>query len=585
MINPATSLILRQMRAPLIVIITVFSIATLGMVLIPGIDENGQPWHMDFFHALYFVSFTATTIGFGEIPYTLTDGQRIWVLITIFFSVIGWFYALSKIVSLIQTPLFKKAVIQSNFKRSLGQINHGFYLICGYGETGQDLVEGLANKEKRCVVIDNSPSAIEALEIQDYLSYVPGLEADARNPAQLEYAGLTHPLCKGIIAVTNSDSCNLKIAITSKLLHPHIPVICRSEHHDYEENMKSFDTDHTINPYDTFALSFAMAMKSPALYLLNEWLTGVPDTTLSDPVDFKKGHWVLCGYGRLGKRLFEILRQLKLSVTIIDTIAEQKEDFIKRYPNDKTKFIIGTGTEAETLIEAGIEYAVGLVAGSDNDSNNLSTIMTAQMHNKTLSIVARQNEMINKALFIASKADVIMHPSEIVARRIRTLLYNPLLLEFLNECYQQDNEWINITTSSLSGSISDLTPHCWTSVLNKNKAPAVYSALLKGRKITLKQILNNPIQRHHKICCLPLLIQRGQENILLPDKTTEVLVNDKILFCGIHQAEVHVEQCMLDIHTLNYVMSFKNTPDSLLGRYITGSTKQKRRTNDKHHIK
>jgi len=74
--NPVTSLILRQMRAPLIVIVAVFSIATLGMVLIPGVDDQGQVWRMDFFHALYFVSFTATTIGFGEIPYPLTDEQQ-----------------------------------------------------------------------------------------------------------------------------------------------------------------------------------------------------------------------------------------------------------------------------------------------------------------------------------------------------------------------------------------------------------------------------------------------------------------------------------------------------------------------------
>jgi len=581
MMNPATSLILRQMRAPLIVIVTVFSIATLGMVLIPGIDENGQPWHMDFFHALYFVSFTATTIGFGEIPYVLTDAQRIWVLITIFFSVIGWFYALSKIVSLVQTPIFKKAVIHANFRRNLGQINQGFYLICGYGETGQDLVEGLANKENRCVVIDNNPDAIETLEVQDYITYVPGLEADAKNPSQLEYAGLSHPLCKGVIAVTNSDACNLKIAITSKLLQPHIPVIVRSEHHDYEENMKSFDTDHTINPYDTFALGFAMAMKSPSLYLLNEWLTGVPDSTLSDPVVLKEGHWVLCGYGRLGKRIFEILRQLKLSVTIIDTLPTQRVDFHRCYPDDKSKFILGTGTDADTLIDAGIEKAVGLVAGSDNDSNNLSTIMTSQMLNKNLSIIARQNEMINKDLFIASKADVIMHPSEIVARRIRTLLDNPLLLEFLQECYQQSNEWINITISSLSGSINELTPHCWTNTLNEEEAPAVYAALSKGRKISLKQVLKNPILRYRQICCLPLMIKRNNDIILIPGDSEPLQKNDEILFCGISQAEIHVSQCMHDIHALNYVMSFKGTPDSFLGRYITGNTRQKRRTDDK----
>ena len=578
--TPATSLILRQMRAPLIVIITVFSIATLGMVLIPGIDANGQPWHMSFFHALYFVSFTATTIGFGEIPYPLTDAQRIWVLITIFFSVIGWFYALSKIVSLVQTPIFKKAVIHSNFKRSLNQINHGFYLICGYGETGQDLVEGLANKESRCVVIDNSRNAIETLEVQNYRSYVPGLEANAMIPSQLEYAGLSHELCRGVIAITNSDQCNLKIAITAKLLHPNIPVICRTEHNDFEENMQSFNTDHTINPFDTFAHTFAMAMKSSALYLLNDWLTGVPDTKLSDPIVFNKGHWVLCGYGRLGKRIYHILRNQGLTVTIIDTTSALRDEFLMDNSDDDIKFIVGTGTDAQTLKEAGIENAVGLVAGSDNDSNNLSSIMTAQMFNDELIIIARQNEMVNKELFLASHAQIIMHPSEIVARRIRTLLNNPLLIEFLLECYFQSTEWINITISLLSGTISDVIPNCWTSILNKKESPAMHSALIKGRKITIKHILKNPLQRHKKIYCMPLMIRRNNTNVLLPDNDFHLQVNDQILFCGSSQAEHDISHCMHDIHSLNYVMSFKNAPDSLLGRYLTGSNKQKRRDND-----
>ena len=579
--NPVTSLILRQMRAPLIVIVAVFSIATLGMVLIPGVDDQGQVWRMDFFHALYFVSFTATTIGFGEIPYPLTDAQRLWALLTIFFSVIGWFYALTKIVSLVQTPLFKKAVIHSNFKRSLNQIHESFYLICGFGETGSDLVEGLANKDIRCVVIDSSQTAIDSLEIQNYVTYVPGIEADAMNPEQLAYAGLSRDHCKGIIAITNSDKCNLKIAITAKLLHPNITVICRTEHKDFEENMKSFNTEHTINPYDTFAHSFAMAMKSSSLHLLNEWLTGVPDTTLNMPIVFTKGHWILCGYGRLGQRIYSILRQHNHSVTIIDTIAELKDEFHKNNPNDKTEFIIGTGTDAETLKKAGVVNAVGLIAGSDNDSNNLSCIMTAQMFNTNMIIIARQNEMINKELFNSSHADIIMHPSEIVARRIRTLLTNPLLIDFLDECFKQCNEWINITISKLSGAISEVKPHCWTITISEDQSPAIYRIISMGRKVKLGDILKSPIQRQQDLCCLPLMVERNGNKILSPTDDCMIHADDKILFCGISQAEQHISHCMLDIHSLNYIMSLNDAPDSLLVRYFKGTTKQKRRDKDK----
>jgi hypothetical protein len=83
-------LFFRRMRAPLIVLILTYSISVIGLVLIPGVDEAGNPWRFDFFHAFYFVSFMGSTIGFGEIPHAFTAGQRLWVSFCIFFTVLGW---------------------------------------------------------------------------------------------------------------------------------------------------------------------------------------------------------------------------------------------------------------------------------------------------------------------------------------------------------------------------------------------------------------------------------------------------------------------------------------------------------------
>lgn len=63
-----TSLIMRQMRAPFIILIFAFSISVISMVIAPGVDDQGNTWHLSIFQAFYFVSYTATTIGFGEIP-------------------------------------------------------------------------------------------------------------------------------------------------------------------------------------------------------------------------------------------------------------------------------------------------------------------------------------------------------------------------------------------------------------------------------------------------------------------------------------------------------------------------------------
>ena len=83
-------LLLRRMRAPLITLVVIYAILIGGFTLVGGIDASGAPAPpMSFFHAFYFMSYTATTIGFGEIPATFGDAQRMWTTATIYLSVVG----------------------------------------------------------------------------------------------------------------------------------------------------------------------------------------------------------------------------------------------------------------------------------------------------------------------------------------------------------------------------------------------------------------------------------------------------------------------------------------------------------------
>src|SRR3569832_2987533 len=103
-------LILRRMRAPLIFLILSYAISLLGMTLIPGVDAAGRPAPpMDFFHAFYVVSYTATTIGFGEVPGTFSDAQRAWTIVVIYLTVIAWLYSIGFILHLLQDPAQQRA--------------------------------------------------------------------------------------------------------------------------------------------------------------------------------------------------------------------------------------------------------------------------------------------------------------------------------------------------------------------------------------------------------------------------------------------------------------------------------------------
>ena len=231
-------LVLRRMRLPLIVLVCTYAFSVLGFVLITGMDDQGNPWRMGFFHAFYFVSYMGSTIGFGELPYPFTDGQRLWTTFTIYASVISWLYAIGSMLSLIQEPAFRQAFTRNAFTRSVRRISEPFYLVCGYGDSGSLLVKALADKGLRSTVVDIDQERINGLELADMGLYVPGLSANAADTSTLLDAGLKHRHCIGVVALTNEDHVNLKVAITSRLLNPEINVFCRAESPD--ENWSRF---------------------------------------------------------------------------------------------------------------------------------------------------------------------------------------------------------------------------------------------------------------------------------------------------------------------------------------------------------
>lgn len=72
------------MRTPFLVIILTYTISIVGLLIIDGVDSEGNVYKLSIFDAFYFISYTATTIGFGETPFAFTYPQRIWVSISIF---------------------------------------------------------------------------------------------------------------------------------------------------------------------------------------------------------------------------------------------------------------------------------------------------------------------------------------------------------------------------------------------------------------------------------------------------------------------------------------------------------------------
>ncbi|WP_456405787.1 NAD-binding protein [Thiolapillus sp.] len=561
-------LILRRMRRPLLTLVLVYAISVLGLVLIPGQDAQGNPWHMSFFHAFYFVSFMSTTIGFGEIPHEFTDVQRAWVLVSIYLSVIAWLYAIGTILSLLQDKTFQQAIKERRFAQRIRHMREPFYILCGYGETGRELARALTERGQHVVVVDQDEDKINLIKLQNLRDFVPALHANARKPKYLLEAGLGHPQCAGVVALTNDNEVNLKIAITSKLLNPGITVICRADSHDIEANMASFGTDYIIDPFDTFAKYLSTALQTPGLYLLQRWLTAQQGSILPEPVyPPTSGHWIIGGYGRFGKAVFERLSKEDMEITVVEatpeTTGEPKQGLIK-----------GRGTEEETLREAGIEKTVGIVAGTDNDANNLSIVMTARAITNKLFVIARQNYRENDALYKAVDADMVMHPSAIVAEKIRVLLATPMLYEFMSLAAYQEEDWACSLISRVAGLVDNRVPAIQEIVLDEAKHCAIRDVLGRGGIVRLKDIMRDPSDRERLLNCIALLRISRNSRELLPEADTSLLPGDKLLFCGARRVFAIMEWTLCHAPTLEYMLTGIDKPRGWLWRRYGGRNKQ-----------
>ena len=170
-LDRVTAIVLREMRPPLLLLVVVYSLGISVMTLIPGID--GVP--MSIFHAFYFMTYTATTTGFGELPQEFSDPQRMWATVCLYMSVVAWIYGIGTIFRLVQNPHFTLAVAQARFARSVSRIREPFFIICGFGDTGS-LLARVSDRRMSAVIIDADIERIKALDLRDYSVPMPGLE-------------------------------------------------------------------------------------------------------------------------------------------------------------------------------------------------------------------------------------------------------------------------------------------------------------------------------------------------------------------------------------------------------------------------
>jgi len=146
-----------------------------------------------------------------------------------------------------------------------------------------------------------------------------------------------------------------------------------------------------------------------------------------------RDHYIVCGYGRMGKIICRELKEKNIKFVIVE-----KQPDIHRDSDDLLVFI-GDATSDEVLKELGIEKAKGLVSVLPTDAENLFVVLSARGLNPKLFIVARAGEEGSEKKLMRAGADKVVSPYHIGGLRIAHTVLKPAVVDFIEFATKSGN--------------------------------------------------------------------------------------------------------------------------------------------------
>ena len=144
-----------------------------------------------------------------------------------------------------------------------------------------------------------------------------------------------------------------------------------------------------------------------------------------------RGHYILCGFGRVGRNVADELEVTNHHYVAIDESLELLETYAERKPG--MLYVQGDASDDDLLISANLAEAKGVFAVTGDDSRNLMISLTAKQINPSARVVARCNDLRNVEKMRKAGADSIVSPNFTGGMRIASAMLRPHVVSFLDE--------------------------------------------------------------------------------------------------------------------------------------------------------
>jgi len=169
---------------------------------------------------------------------------------------------------------------------------------------------------------------------------------------------------------------------------------------------------------------------------------------LDKKIDRMNSHYIVCGYGRMGRAFCRFLTQRHLDFVVI----EKNTNRIPIMNEDGILYVTGEATQEANLNKAGIKRASNLIATLGTDADNVFLVLLARGLNPNLYVVARASQNETKKPLYSAGANVVVSPFDVGARRMAHAILRPNVIRFLELAFSDENTDIHIEEVKVAAS-------------------------------------------------------------------------------------------------------------------------------------
>jgi voltage-gated potassium channel len=156
---------------------------------------------------------------------------------------------------------------------------------------------------------------------------------------------------------------------------------------------------------------------------------------MENQIEKLDGHYIVCGYGRIGRLLTQYLVQKYNNVVVIEKDAGY-EDLLD---GDGVLYLIGQAADENMLIRAGIKKAAGIVACVGTDEGNVMLVRLSRRLSPDIFVVARSSRDSSGKILEDAGADKVISPYDVGARRMAHAILRPTVIQFLETAFNDES--------------------------------------------------------------------------------------------------------------------------------------------------